>query len=218
MTAEILPQEDAEISQLARKSFEKQGIRVLTQCAVTASSPTATGVKVTLEQQGKRSELEVERVIVAAGIVGNIENLGLEGTRVRWKRATSSPTACAAPASRASTPSATWPARPGWRTRPAMKACVRGSHRRQAAHAIDPLRIPACTYSHPQVASIGMTEARAREHAARHGGEIRVASSPSPATARPSPWARTRAWSRPCSMPAPASCWARTSSTRKPRS
>ena len=42
------------------------------------------------------------------------------------------------------------------------------------AHAIDPLRIPACTYSHPQVASIGMTEARAREHAARHGGEIRV--------------------------------------------
>ena len=56
MTAEILPQEDAEISQLARKSFEKQGIRVLTQCAVTASSPTATGVKVTLEQQGKRSD------------------------------------------------------------------------------------------------------------------------------------------------------------------
>ena len=51
MTAEILPQEDAEISQLARKSFEKQGIRVLTQCAVTASSPTATGVKVTLEHR-----------------------------------------------------------------------------------------------------------------------------------------------------------------------
>ena len=86
MTAEILPQEDAEISQLARKSFEKQGIRVLTQCAVTASSPTATGVKVTLEQQGKRSELEVERVIVAAGIVGNIENLGLEGTRVKVEK------------------------------------------------------------------------------------------------------------------------------------
>ena len=123
MTAEILPQEDAEISQLARKAFEKQGIRVLTQCAVTASSPTATGVKVTLEQRGKRSELEVERVIVAAGIVGNVENLGLEGTRVKVERATSSPTACAAPASRASTPSATWPARPGWRTRPAMKVC-----------------------------------------------------------------------------------------------
>ena len=86
MTAEILPQEDAEISQLARKAFEKQGIRVLTQCAVTASSPTATGVKVTLEQQGKRSELEVERVIVAAGIVGNIENLGLEGTRVKVEK------------------------------------------------------------------------------------------------------------------------------------
>ncbi len=86
MTAEILPQEDAEISALARKAFEKQGIRVLTQCAVKSSSLTATGVKAVLEQQGKQIELEVERVIVAAGIVGNVENLGLEQTRVKGEK------------------------------------------------------------------------------------------------------------------------------------
>ena len=86
MTADILPQEDAEISALARKAFEKQGIRVLTQCAVKSSSLTATGVKAVLEQQGKQTELEVERVIVAAGIVGNVEDLGLEQTRVKVEK------------------------------------------------------------------------------------------------------------------------------------
>ena len=123
MTAEILPQEDAEISQLARKAFEKQGIRVLTQCAVTASSPTATGVKVTLEQQGKRSELEVERVIVAAGIVGNVENLGLEGTRVKVEKShivTDGLCRTGEPGVYAIGDVA---GAPGWRTRPAMKVC-----------------------------------------------------------------------------------------------
>lgn len=86
MTADILPQEDADISALARKAFEKQGIRVLTQCAVKSSSLTATGVKVVLDQQGKQTELEIDRVIVAAGIVGNVENLGLEQTRVKVEK------------------------------------------------------------------------------------------------------------------------------------
>ncbi|MCH5904189.1 FAD-dependent oxidoreductase, partial [Salmonella enterica] len=62
------------------------GIRVLTQCAVKSSSLTATGVKAVLEQQGKQIELEVERVIVAAGIVGNVEDLGLEQTRVKVEK------------------------------------------------------------------------------------------------------------------------------------
>ena len=163
MTAEILPQEDAEISQLARKAFEKQGIRVLTQCAVTASSPTATGVKVTLEQQGKRSELEVERVIVAAGIVGNVENLGLEGTRVKVEKShivtdglcrTGEPGVYAI----GDVAGAPWLAHKASHEGVLCVEAIAG----KPAHAIDPLRIPACTYSHPQVASIGMTEARAR--------------------------------------------------------
>ncbi|PPA77766.1 dihydrolipoyl dehydrogenase [Achromobacter spanius] len=175
MTPEILPQEDAEISQLARKAFEKQGIRVLTQCAVTASSPSATGVNVTLEHQGKKTQLEVDRVIVAAGIVGNVEDLGLEKTRVQVEKThivtdahcrTSEPGVYAI----GDVAGAPWLAHKASHEGVLCVEAIAG----KTVHAIDPLRIPACTYSYPQVASIGMTEARAREHAKAHGGEIRV--------------------------------------------
>jgi dihydrolipoamide dehydrogenase len=175
MTAEILPQEDAEISALARKAFEKQGIRVLTQCAVTSSSLTATGVKVTLDRQGKRSELEVDRVIVAAGIVGNVENLGLEQTRVKVERThivTDGLCRTAEPGVYAigDVAGAPWLAHKASHEAVLCVEAIAG----KPAHPIDPLRIPACTYSYPQVASIGMSEARAREHAAKTGGDIRV--------------------------------------------
>lgn len=175
MTPEILPQEDAEISQLARKAFEKQGIRVLTKCAVTASSPSATGVNVTLEHQGKKTQLEVDRVIVAAGIVGNVEDLGLEKTRVQVEKThivtdahcrTSEPGVYAI----GDVAGAPWLAHKASHEGVLCVEAIAG----KTVHAIDPLRIPACTYSYPQVASIGMTEARAREHAKAHGGEIRV--------------------------------------------
>lgn len=175
MTPEILPQEDAEISQLARKAFEKQGIRVLTQCAVTASSPSAMGVNVTLEQQGKKTQLEVDRVIVAAGIVGNVEDLGLEKTRVQVEKThivtdahcrTSEPGVYAI----GDVAGAPWLAHKASHEGVLCVEAIAG----KTVHAIDPLRIPACTYSYPQVASIGMTEARAREHAKAHGGEIRI--------------------------------------------
>ncbi|MGV2864239.1 dihydrolipoyl dehydrogenase [Achromobacter sp. AGC39] len=175
MTPEILPQEDAEISQLARKAFEKQGIRVLTQCAVTASSLSAKGVSVTLEQQGKTTQLEVDRVIVAAGIVGNVEDLGLEKTRVKVEKThivTDAHCRTGEPGVYAIGDVAGAP----WLAHKASHEgvlCV-GAIAGKTVHAIDPLRIPACTYSYPQVASIGMTEARAREHAKAHGGEIRV--------------------------------------------
>jgi len=175
MTPEILPQEDAEISQLARKAFEKQGIRVMTQCAVTASALTDTGVKVTLEQQGKKTDLEVDRVIVAAGIVGNVENLGLEKTRVKVEKThivTDGFCRTAEPGVYAigDVAGAPWLAHKASHEGVLCVEAIAGN----PVHAIDPLRIPACTYSYPQVASIGMTEARAREHAKAHGSEIRV--------------------------------------------
>ena len=175
MTPEILPQEDAEISQMARKAFEKQGIRVLTQCAVTASSPSATGVNVTLEQQGKKTQLEVDRVIVAAGIVGNVEDLGLEKTRVQVEKThivTDAHCRTGEPGVYAigDVAGAPWLAHKASHEGVLCVEAIAG----KTVHAIDPLRIPACTYSYPQVASIGMTEARAREHAKAHGGEIRV--------------------------------------------
>jgi len=175
MTPEILPQEDAEISQLARKAFEKQGIRVMTQCAVTASALTDTGVKVTLEQQGKKTDLEVDRVIVAAGIVGNVENLGLEKTRVKVEKThivTDGFCRTAEPGVYAigDVAGAPWLAHKASHEGVLCVEAIAGN----PVHAIDPLRIPACTYSYPQVASIGMTEARAREHAKAHGSEIRI--------------------------------------------
>ena len=168
MTPEILPQEDAEISQLARKAFDKQGIRVLTRCAVTASSTTADGVKVTLEQEGRKIEQTFDRVIVAAGIVGNVENLGLEKTRVKVEKThivtdglcrTGEPGVYAI----GDVAGAPWLAHKASHEAVLCVEAIAGL----PVHAIDPLRIPACTYSYPQVASIGMTEARAREHAAR---------------------------------------------------
>lgn len=175
MTPEILPQEDAEISQLARKAFEKQGIRVLTQCAVTASSPSATGVNVTLEHQGKKTQLEVDRVIVAAGIVGNVEDLGLEKTRVQVEKThivTDAHCRTGEPGVYAigDVAGAPWLAHKASHEGVLCVEAIAG----KTVHAIDPLRIPACTYSYPQVASIGMTEARAREHVKAHGGEIRL--------------------------------------------
>jgi pyruvate/2-oxoglutarate dehydrogenase complex dihydrolipoamide dehydrogenase (E3) component len=73
-------------------------------------------------------------------------------------------------------------------------------------HAMDVRNIPGCTYCHPQVASVGLTEAKAKEA----GYEVKVGRSRSSATARPSRWARQRASSRPCSTPRPANCSART--------
>jgi len=175
MTADILPQEDADISALARKAFEKQGIRVLTQCAVKSSSLTATGVKVALDQQGKQTELEIDRVIVAAGIVGNVENLGLEQTRVKVEKThivTDGLCRTAEPGVYAigDVAGAPWLAHKASHEAVLCVEAIAG----QPVHPIDPLRIPACTYSHPQVASIGMTEARAREHARQTGRDIRI--------------------------------------------
>ena len=119
----VLPVEDAEISAFAKKAFEKQGMKILTSATVKALKKGADNVTATVEAGGKSQDITVDRVILAVGIVGNVENLGLEGTKVKVEK---SP--CRrrrlwrAPASRASMPSATSPARPGWRTRRAMRA------------------------------------------------------------------------------------------------
>ncbi|MBU6448891.1 MAG: FAD-dependent oxidoreductase, partial [Rhodospirillales bacterium] len=86
MLDRILPVEDAEISGLARKSFEKQGIKILTSALVKKAEKSANSVKVTVEAGGKSQVFEVEKVISAVGIVGNVENIGLEGTKVQVDR------------------------------------------------------------------------------------------------------------------------------------
>src|SRR5271167_1503204 len=79
----VLPVEDEEISAFARKSFEKQGMKILTSASVKALKKNADSVTATIEANGASSEIAVERVILAVGIVGNVENIGLEGTKVK---------------------------------------------------------------------------------------------------------------------------------------
>ena len=82
----ILPVEDEEISALAKKAFERQGMKILTSASVKALKKEAGGVKATIASAAGETSLAAERVILAVGITANTENLGLEGTGVRIER------------------------------------------------------------------------------------------------------------------------------------
>src|SRR5665647_2208433 len=83
---QILPVEDAEIAAFARKSFEKQGIKILTNAKVTKLDKKSDSVTATIEEGGKTQTITAERVISAVGVTGNIENLGLEKLGVKTER------------------------------------------------------------------------------------------------------------------------------------
>jgi dihydrolipoamide dehydrogenase len=171
MMDRILPVEDAEISGLARKAFEKQGMKIITSATVKDAQKGADNVTVTVEAGGVAQKITVERVISAVGIVGNVENLGLEGTKAKVERThivvdgfgqTGEPGLYAIGDV----------AGPPWLAHKASHEgviCVEkiaGLH----PHPLDTGNIPGCTYARPQVASVGMTEAKAKEA----GREIRV--------------------------------------------
>jgi dihydrolipoamide dehydrogenase len=171
MLDRILPVEDAEISALARKAFEKQGMKIFTSATVKGAQKGADNVTITLEAGGKEEKITVDRVISAVGIVGNVENIGLEGTKVKVDRThivvdgfgqTGEPGVYAIGDV----------AGPPWLAHKASHEgviCVEkiaGLH----PHPLDTSNIPGCTYARPQVASVGMTEAKAKEA----GREVRV--------------------------------------------
>ncbi|HEY5215260.1 MAG TPA: dihydrolipoyl dehydrogenase, partial [Pseudolabrys sp.] len=83
---QILPVEDHEIQAFARKAFEKQGIKILTNAKVTKLDKKSDSVTATIEEGGKTQSMTVERVISAVGVTGNIENLGLEKLGVKTER------------------------------------------------------------------------------------------------------------------------------------
>jgi len=161
----VLPVEDAEISAFAHKAFEKQGMKILTSAKVTALKPGKTNVKAAIEAGGKKSEETFERVILAVGITGNVENIGLEGTKVKvekghivvdeWLR-TGEPGVYAIGDV----------VGPPWLAHKAMHEgviCVEKIAGRSDVHPLDTSRIPGCTYCTPQIASVGLTEAKAKE-------------------------------------------------------
>ncbi len=159
----ILPVEDADISAFARKSFEKQGIKILTSASVRALRKEADSVTATIDAGGAASEIEAERVIMAVGIIGNTESCGLDGTTVKVERGhvvvdewcrTGEPGVYAI----GDVTGAPWLAH---KASHEGVICVEKIAGLANVHPLDVRRIPGCTYSRPQVASVGLSEAAA---------------------------------------------------------
>src|SRR3546814_470865 len=163
---QILPVEDEEIAKHAHKRFEKQGMKILTETKVTAVKKNSGNVTATIEDKaGKKSEITVDRIISAVGVQGNIENLGLESTKVKTDRGiiqideygrTAEPGIYAI----------------GDVAGPPMLAhkaehegviCVEKIAGLNDVHPMKKEQIPGCTYCHPQIASVGLTEKKAKE-------------------------------------------------------
>jgi dihydrolipoamide dehydrogenase len=170
---QILPVEDAEIAALARKQFEKQGMKILSGAKVTALDKGKDQVTAMLQDdKGQKGKVTVERVISAVGVVGNIEDIGLETTRVQTDRG------CIVADDYSQT------AEPGVYAigdvaGPPMLAhkaehegvvCIERIAGLNNVHPIDRSRIPGCTYCHPQIASVGLTEQKAKEA----GREVKI--------------------------------------------
>ncbi|WP_454016710.1 dihydrolipoyl dehydrogenase [Azospirillum sp. Marseille-Q6669] len=167
----ILPVEDEEISAFARKQFEKQGMRIITNGKAGNLRKGADSVTVAVEANGKTEDITVDRVILAVGISPNTENLGLENTKVQTDRGhiktnancqTDEPGVYAI----GDVTGAPWLAHKASHEGVIAVEHIAGKH----PHALDVRNIPGCTYSHPQIASVGLTEKKAKEA----GYEVRV--------------------------------------------
>jgi dihydrolipoamide dehydrogenase len=168
---QVMPIEDAEIAKVAQKQLEKQGLKFRLSAKVTKLDKKANSVTATIEAGGKSEQITVDRVIAAAGVVANIENLGLEALGIKTDKGciaidgfgrTNVPGVCAI----------------GDVAGPPMLAhkaehegviCVE-KIKGLDAHPMKKEQIPGCTYCHPQVASVGLTEAKAKAA----GFEVRV--------------------------------------------
>ena len=168
----VLPVEDEEISAFARKSFEKQGIKIHTGATVKALKRGNGNVAAQIEAGGKTADITVDRVILAVGIVGNVEDIGLEGTKAKVERThvvvdewlrTGEPGLYAIGDL----------VGPPWLAHKAMHEgviCVEHIAGLNDVHPLDTRNIPACTYCRPQIASVGLTEKAARDA----GHEVKI--------------------------------------------
>jgi dihydrolipoamide dehydrogenase len=164
MLDRILPVEDEEISAFARKSFEKQGMKIVTSATVKDAKRGTDSVSVTIAGKDKTETVTIDRVISAIGIVGNVEGLGLEGTKVKVDRShvvidehcfTGEPGVYAIGDL----------VGPPWLAHKASHEgvlCVEHIAGITGVHPLDTGNIPGCTYCQPQIASVGLTEAKAK--------------------------------------------------------
>src|SRR6266702_3084255 len=162
---QILPVEDAEISKFAQKAFEKQGIKLLINTKVTKLEKKSDSVVATIDDgKGKPQTIEVDRVISAVGVVGNVENLGLEKLGVKTDRGT----IVIDGRCRTNVPGiyaigdVAGPPMLAHKAEHEGVICVEAI-KGLNPHPMDKLLIPGCTYCQPQIASVGLTEAAAKE-------------------------------------------------------
>ncbi|MFZ5704296.1 MAG: dihydrolipoyl dehydrogenase [Pseudomonadota bacterium] len=182
MMDRIVPVEDADVSAFLEKALKKQGMTIMTGAGVEALDVTGSGVKAKLKaKDGKVSEAEFSHVIVAVGIVPNTENIGLEAVGVKAERGIIAIDGLG----RTNVPGiwAIGDVTPGpWLAHKASHEGVIAAEAIAQAlgnkdvhpHAMDKANIPGCTYCHPQVASVGLTEAKAVEA----GHEVKVGTFP----------------------------------------
>jgi dihydrolipoamide dehydrogenase len=162
---QILPAEDEEVAAFARKRFEKQGIKILTGAKVTKLDKKANSVVATIDDgKGKTSSVEFERVISAVGVVGNIENLGLEALGVETDRGTIVTDGYGKTnvAGIYAIGDVAGPPMLAHKAEHEGVICVEAI-KGLKPHPMDKNKIPGCTYCHPQIASVGLTEKKAKE-------------------------------------------------------
>ena len=176
MMDRIVPVEDADVSTFLEKALKKQGMTILTGAGVQSLKASASGVAAEIkDKDGKVAKSEFTHCIVAIGIVPNTENIGLEAIGVETERGHIKTD----PMCRTNVPGL-WAigdvSAPPWLAHKASHEgviaaeAIAGGH----PHAMDPKNIPGCTYCHPQVASVGLTEAKAKEA----GYEVKVGNFP----------------------------------------
>ena len=169
---QILPVEDAEIAAFARKQFEKQRIKIMTGAKVSKLDKQANGVTATIDDgKGGTQTLSVDRVISAVGVVGNVEGLGLEKLGVKTDRST----IVIDGQCRTNVPGiyaigdVAGPPMLAHKAEHEGVICIEAI-KGLNPHPLDKRLIPGCTYCTPQIASVGLTEAAAKEK----GYDIRV--------------------------------------------
>jgi dihydrolipoyl dehydrogenase len=168
---QILPVEDTEIAELARKQLAKSGIKILTGAKVASLRKSGDSVAASIEAQGAKQEITVEKVISAVGVTGNTEDLGLETLGVKTDRGV----IVVDDFGRTNIPGiyaigdVAGPPMLAHKAEHEGVICVE-KIKGLDAHSLDKNKIPGCTYCQPQVASVGLTESKAKAS----GREIRV--------------------------------------------
>jgi dihydrolipoamide dehydrogenase len=164
MLDRVVPVEDADVSTFLEKALTKQGMTIMTGAGVETIKASASGISASIKgKDGKVTASEFSHVIVAVGIVPNTENIGLEALGIKTTKGHIDIDAMC----RTNVPGI-WAigdvTAPPWLAHKASHEgviaaeAIAGGH----PHAMDPLNIPGCTYCHPQIASVGLTEATAK--------------------------------------------------------